>query len=205
MAIASRFDNQSQAFIRGYLERASEYRLDKKNCTPGKTIECGNVCRKPENCKKPDDKPTSKAKNTASLSNPGRRKAKEKSFKAQVEERVKAFNESLLNKESSLASSSEADVLDVKLGQILRIPQKSIKTKKSGMSPQQIDAIASEMKKRGKNVTPVMIKKTGEDKYEVVQNGQIIEAARKAKLDFVWTVVVDDDMARQIAIESGLS
>lgn len=56
---------KSPAFVRGYLGRMLEQRSDSfyqswldeairldANCKPGKTIQCGNVCRKPENCKK---------------------------------------------------------------------------------------------------------------------------------------------------------
>lgn len=203
MAIALNLHGKSDAYIRGYLQQAARY--DKKNCKPGKTIQCGNVCRKPENCKKTDEKLISKSKNKPKSATSGTRETKEKSFVSQINEGVAAYNATPDDKKAGAFGKYEESILDTKLGQILRIPQKFIKTKKSGMSSQQIDAIASEMKKRGKNVTPVMIKKTGEDKYEVVQGGQIIEAARKAKLDFVWTIIVDDDMARQMAIESGLS
>lgn len=61
---------KSPAFVRGYLgqmlgDRSDSFyqswldnaiRLD-ANCKPGKTIQCGNVCRKPENCKKGASKP----------------------------------------------------------------------------------------------------------------------------------------------------
>ncbi|HEY9749738.1 MAG TPA: hypothetical protein V6C63_13725 [Allocoleopsis sp.] len=197
MAIALDIHGKSEAFIRGYLNQAARY--DKKNCTPGKTIQCGNVCRKPENCKKPSEASSAKSSKKQSA------KPKEvKEFSSKIKEQTAAFNEAEL-KPPRIADTYGTDALDVKLGQVLRIPQKFIKTKKSGMSSQQIDAIAAEMKKRGKNITPVIIKRTGEDKYEAVQNGQIIEAARKAKLDFVWTIVADDDMLRQMAIESGLN
>lgn len=194
MAIGLNFQGRSESYIRGYLEQAARY--DKKNCTPGKTIQCGNVCRKPENCKQKSEDVTPKKQKAQTK--------KEQKPSSQITQTMEGYSEGT---KSSPATShfidKDDDPLSVKLGQILRIPQKSIKTKKSGMSSQQIDAIASEMKKRGKNVTPVMIKRTGEDKYEVVSGGQIVEAARKAKLDFVWTVVVDDGMARQMDIEMG--
>lgn len=40
---------KSPAFVRGYLSQASQ-RFD-RNCTPGKTIQCGKACRQPQNCK----------------------------------------------------------------------------------------------------------------------------------------------------------
>lgn len=92
--------------------------------------------------------------------------------------------------------------LDVKLGQILRIPCKFIKGK-SDAHPMVIKAIAQELKTAGKNVLPVIIKVLGEDKYQAISNTQILEAARQAKADFVWCIVVDDKMQSQLAIESG--
>ena len=65
--LGDRLDSRSDSFAIGYLSRAVRFDLGavaKKNCTPGKTIQCGNVCRKPENCKKPsgESKPAATAK-----------------------------------------------------------------------------------------------------------------------------------------------
>lgn len=96
----------------------------------------------------------------------------------------------------------DESILNVKLGQILRIPCKFIKGK-SDAHPIVIKAIAQELKTAGKNVLPVIIKILGEDKYQAILNIQILEAAKQAKSDFVWCIVVNDQMQSQIAVESG--
>jgi ribosomal protein L21 len=88
------------------------------------------------------------------------------------------------------------------LGQILRLPCKFIKGE-SDTSQMIISAIADELKKMGRNVLPVIVKQHGEDKYQVVLNDHIIAAARQAKLDFVWCIIVDDSMENQLQVETG--
>ena len=48
-----------------------------------------------------------------------------------------------------------------------------------------------------------MVKLLKEDKYTVVLNNQILIAAQQAKLDFVYCIVVDDEMAAQLKVEAG--
>ncbi len=85
---------------------------------------------------------------------------------------------------------------------LLRLPCKFIKGE-SNTSPMIISAIADELKKIGRNVLPVIVKQHGEDKYQVVLNDHIIAAARQAKLDFVWCIIVDDSMEKQLQVEIG--
>jgi hypothetical protein len=92
--------------------------------------------------------------------------------------------------------------LDIALGQVLRLPCKFIKGKSSA-NPALIKAISQQLSTRGKNILPVVVKAVGEDDYQVTLNAHIVEAARKAKLDFVWCIIVDDQMQAQVQIESG--
>ncbi|HEY9749737.1 MAG TPA: hypothetical protein V6C63_13720, partial [Allocoleopsis sp.] len=87
---------KSPAFVRGYLGRMLGDRSDSfyqswldeairldANCKPGKTIQCGNVCRKPENCKKgatpaPTSTPQSSAAKSPPTKKDGRTKAADK-------------------------------------------------------------------------------------------------------------------------------
>jgi hypothetical protein len=92
--------------------------------------------------------------------------------------------------------------IDNPLGQILRLPCKFIKGE-SDVSLMIISAIADELKRTGRNVLPVVVISTGEDKYRVVLNAHIITAARQAKLDFVWCIIVNDDMEKQLRVEKG--
>jgi hypothetical protein len=92
--------------------------------------------------------------------------------------------------------------IDNPLGQILRLPCKFIKGE-SDSSPMIISAIADELKRTGRNVLPVVVISTGEDKYKTVLNAHILIAARQAKLDFVWCIIVNDDMEKQLQVEKG--
>lgn len=92
--------------------------------------------------------------------------------------------------------------LNVSLGQILRLPCKFIKGKSD--APQIVlKTIAQELTSTGKNILPVIVRYLGEDKYQAILNIQILEAARSAKLDFVWCIVVDQQMQSQIEVELG--
>ena len=72
---------------------------------------------------------------------------------------------------------------------------------KSDASEEQVNRIAEYLTANGKNIVPVFVRKTGEDKYDVVHNAQILDAARKAKQDFIRVVEVDDVMERQLRAE----
>jgi DNA uptake protein ComE-like DNA-binding protein len=88
------------------------------------------------------------------------------------------------------------------LGQVLQLPCKFIQGT-SSIEPMAIDAISRQLADTGKNVLPVMVKPLKKDKYEVVLNSQILVAAKQAKLDFIYCIVVDEEMAAQLKIETG--
>lgn len=92
--------------------------------------------------------------------------------------------------------------LDITLGQVLRLPCKFIQGK-SSTDKTLIKRISNQLSSRGKNILPVIVKALDEDDYQAVLNTQILEAAKLAKLDFVWCIVVDDQMQEQVQIESG--
>jgi hypothetical protein len=47
--------------------------------------------------------------------------------------------------------------------------------------------------KGGRNWIPVIVKETGEDKYEVIGNSFIYAVAQEAGLDRVWCIIADDN------------
>jgi hypothetical protein len=61
--------------------------------------------------------------------------------------------------------------------------------------------IIGELKKSERNVLPVIAKETKEDHYDVILNAHILAACRQAKLDFVWCILVDDEMESQLQLE----
>lgn len=92
---------------------------------------------------------------------------------------------------------------EVPLGQVLRLPCKFIEGK-SNFTSKQVDNIAQFLKKSGKNLFPVVVKTKGDDTYEATLNIQILEAAKKAGIRYVWCIVVDDEMLTQVQAEAGL-
>jgi hypothetical protein len=88
------------------------------------------------------------------------------------------------------------------LGQVLRLPCKFIQAK-SSVEAVVINAIAKELTITGKNVLPVMVKVLKEDKYTAVLNDHILIAAQKARLDFVYCIVIDNEMEAQLKVEIG--
>ena len=92
--------------------------------------------------------------------------------------------------------------LDIALGRILRIPCKFIQGQSSA-PPILIKNISQQLQATGKNILPVIIKQMGEDNFVATQNVHLLEAARQAKLDFIWCIVVNDQMQSQVQIESG--
>ncbi|WP_310425994.1 hypothetical protein [Chamaesiphon sp. VAR_48_metabat_135_sub] len=103
-----------------------------------------------------------------------------------------------------MVSTLDRRIASTPLGQVLRLPCKFIQAK-SSVEEMVINAIAKELVITGKNVLPVMVKLLKEDKYTSVFNSQIVIAAQRAGLDFVCCIVVDDEMAAQLKIESGKS
>jgi hypothetical protein len=101
-----------------------------------------------------------------------------------------------------MVSTLERRGTSTPLGQVLRLPCKFIQGKSSAEA-MVINDIANELANSGKNVLPVMVKHLKEDKYNAVFNTQILIAARQAGLDFVYCIVVDDEMAAQLKVEAG--
>jgi DNA uptake protein ComE-like DNA-binding protein len=101
-----------------------------------------------------------------------------------------------------MIATLERSSIATPLGQILRLPCKFIQGKTSVESIV-IDAIAQELSKTRKNILPVMVKFLKEDKYTAVFNSQILIAAKQAGLDFVYCIVVDEEMAAQLKVEAG--
>jgi hypothetical protein len=66
-----------------------------------------------------------------------------------------------------------------------------------------IKNLALHMKKMKKNFLPVIVKEIQQNNYESCLNTPVLEAARLANLDFIWCIIVDNDMLQQIEIESG--
>ena len=93
-------------------------------------------------------------------------------------------------------------IFEVELGRILRIPCQFIKGE-SDAHPALVKNLAKQMKNTGQNLLPVIVKFLEEDNYEAIQNTQILEAVRQANLDFVWCIVVNEQMLTQILVESG--
>ncbi len=92
----------------------------------------------------------------------------------------------------------------VPLGELIRVPVKFIKGK-SDLPSIVIHAISTQLQATGKNLLPLVVKLLGEDKYQATINTQILDAARLAKLDFVWCIVADEAMHAQMQIETGQS
>lgn len=94
--------------------------------------------------------------------------------------------------------------ITVPLGELIRLPVKFIKGK-SDLPAIVAQAIAPQIQATGKNILPVVVIVLGEDKYQATTNAQILEAARLAKLDFVWCIAIDEAMHTQIQTEAGQS
>lgn len=101
-----------------------------------------------------------------------------------------------------MALAQKDTTLDTPLGQVIRIPCKFIKGKSDAQAIV-IKAIAAELEATGRNVLPVIVQMTGEDRYQAVLNAQILDGARQAKRDFVWCIVVDKQMHNQALVETG--
>lgn len=90
------------------------------------------------------------------------------------------------------------------VGKYLRLPLHQIKlqgqTDKSNSIV--IEAIAEKLKQNQRNFLPIIVEEVDEDEYKVLLNGYVLEAAEKAKLDFVWCILADEQRRKQIEIES---
>jgi hypothetical protein len=92
--------------------------------------------------------------------------------------------------------------LDITLGQVLRLPCKFIQGK-SGADKAVLKSISQQLQDTGKNILPVIVKALDEDDYQAVLNTQILDAARLAKLDFIWCIIVNDQMQTQVRLSLG--
>ncbi len=92
---------------------------------------------------------------------------------------------------------------ELPLGELFRLPRKFIKGK-STADEASLKAIAKQLKVKGKNISPIMVKVLAKDSYEAVLNTQVLDAAKIASLDFVWCIVVDDGMFEQVKLELGI-
>lgn len=101
----------------------------------------------------------------------------------------------------SLFEENES-IFELELGRILRIPCQCVQGT-SNAHPALLKNLTKQMQKTGKNLLPIVVELLEEDRYEAIQNTQILEAARQANLDFVWCIVVDKQMLTQILVESG--
>ncbi|MGL4882339.1 MAG: hypothetical protein ACRC8K_14950 [Waterburya sp.] len=89
------------------------------------------------------------------------------------------------------------------IGKYLRIPCKKITNKnQSQFHSVIIDAIAEKLKTNQRNFLPLIVKEIDEEKYEVLLNDHVLEAANKAQLDFVWCIMADEQRGKQIEVES---
>ncbi|MEB3161570.1 MAG: hypothetical protein VKL20_08945 [Synechocystis sp.] len=98
------------------------------------------------------------------------------------------------------------DFFEDDLGMTLHLPINKIKGN-FNVHKALLNNLVSKMKEEdsGKNFLPIIVEKESEksDFYKVILNGQILEAARKANLDFVWCIIIDQPMLEQIKVESG--
>ncbi len=93
-------------------------------------------------------------------------------------------------------------LVEIELGKILCLPLFQIAGNQE-IHPALVKNLAKQIQKNERNYLPVIVKLLGEDSYEAIYNIQILEAARKAEVDFVWCIVVDDEILDQIKVESG--
>jgi hypothetical protein len=98
---------------------------------------------------------------------------------------------------------TEESIKTPELGYIISIPCQFVKGNAENTHPAIIENIARKLKQEQKNYYPVIVLSTGEETYQAVRNVQILEAAKKANLDFIWCMVVDEEMNRQVTMEAG--
>ena len=93
-------------------------------------------------------------------------------------------------------------LVEVELGKVLCLPLFQVIGNQE-FHPALIKNLSQQINYRKRNFLPVMVKLIAEDSYEAIYNVQILEAARQAEVDFVWCIVVDDEMLEQVRVESG--
>jgi hypothetical protein len=96
----------------------------------------------------------------------------------------------------------EQSPLDLPLGEVVRLPCKFIEGQ-SSTSPVLIKHLVKQLQSSQKNILPVIVKSLGQNDYEAVLNLQILEASRAANLDFIYCIVVDEQMLAAVNLEAG--
>ena len=93
-------------------------------------------------------------------------------------------------------------LMETELGKVIRLPLFEVQGN-TKIHSALLKNLAKQIHKNEQNFLPVIVKFLAEDSYEAIYNVQILEAARKAEVDFVWCIVVDDEILDQIKVESG--
>ena len=90
------------------------------------------------------------------------------------------------------------------IGKYLRLPLNQIKLQErtDTFNSVVVEAIAEKLQQNQRNFLPIIVEEVDEDEYKVLLNGHVLEAAEKAKLDFVWCILADEQRRKQIEIES---
>lgn len=70
-------------------------------------------------------------------------------------------------------------------------------------SQEQIDEAAAAIKAAGRNWNPVIVKEVGEDRYEVIGNELVLQAAIAAGFERVWVIVADNSAETAASAEAG--
>ena len=101
----------------------------------------------------------------------------------------------VLTLEKSLSSAKTT-------GEVLRLPCKFIKGTTT-LNSVAVTAIAQELSAKGRNILPIIVKSLKQDKYEAIVNAQILVAAKQAKLDFIYCIIIESNEIAQVQIEIG--
>ncbi|MBE9032499.1 hypothetical protein IQ266_22430 [filamentous cyanobacterium LEGE 11480] len=88
------------------------------------------------------------------------------------------------------------------LGKILRLPCKFFYGE-TDAHPLVIQTIANGLKESERNILPIIAQEIDQNEYQVIANAHLLEAARIANLDFVWCMLIDEDMETQLQLEQG--
>lgn len=93
---------------------------------------------------------------------------------------------------------------DITLGELLRIPCEYITAQSTELfHPILLQHLSEELKKSQENISPIFIKRIAEDEYYAIHNTLTLAAAKKAKLDFVFCIAINEQMEHQILLETG--
>ena len=68
-----------------------------------------------------------------------------------------------------------------------------IDVKPQRVNQKKVAEAAKRFKEEGRNWEPVIIKETGPDRYEIIGNAHLYEAAKQAGFDRLWTIIGDGD------------